>query len=374
MLRGRLLVALVFGLGLLPVGHAEAGPPWHKLVPFQRVDADPAKEYRVDEDHGPWMILVTSFDGEEAEQQAHDLALDLRRHHRLQAYVHRRTFDFTQPVAGLGVDRYGNPKRMRHQSSAKVDQYAVLVGNFRSPEDPRLEESLEKIHGLTPESMKGPRKSTMQKALVRHIKDAWAVNSSAQKARGPLAGAFATRNPLWPDEVQLTSGLDSFVIALNKKLEYSLLKNKRRYSVRVATFRGEGTWKQQEIADYERGKEFKGKLVQAEMDAHELLLALREEGVEAYEFHDRHESIVTIGGFDSLGEVSPEGKLLSYHPAVQKVVDRYSANRQSLPGQLAGLVPKTKALEGRKISFDPVAVPVVVPRQSLGASYARSSD
>ena len=45
----------------------------------------------------------------------------------------------------------------------------------------------------------------------------------------------------------------------------------------------------------------RSKLEEAAYNAHLLVVALRKQGVEAYEFHDRHESLVTIGSFDSVG-------------------------------------------------------------------------
>ena len=44
---------------------ATADPPWAKLVPFKKVDADPGRNYELEEQHGPWMILAASFVGHE---------------------------------------------------------------------------------------------------------------------------------------------------------------------------------------------------------------------------------------------------------------------------------------------------------------------
>ena len=37
---------------------AVAAPPWATLVPFKKIDADPSKNYELEEKHGPWMIMA----------------------------------------------------------------------------------------------------------------------------------------------------------------------------------------------------------------------------------------------------------------------------------------------------------------------------
>ena len=74
-----------------------------------------------------------------------------------------------------------------------------------------------------------------------------------------------------------------------------------------------------------------------------LTVALRTRGVEAYEFHDRHESIVTVGSFDSVGQPRVDGKT-EINPAVHQVMAMYGATRQPIPGQGSlGLQPREHA-------------------------------
>ena len=63
---GRPLFATCLTVCLL-AGNAIAEPPWAKLVPFKKIDADPSKTYELEEKHGPWMIMVASFVGPTAE-------------------------------------------------------------------------------------------------------------------------------------------------------------------------------------------------------------------------------------------------------------------------------------------------------------------
>ena len=107
------------------------------------------------------------------------------------------------------------------------------------------------------------------------------------------------------------------------------------------------------------------KLEDAEVKAHELTKLLRKKGVEAYEFHDRYESIVTIGSFDSIGAKQPDGSI-ELDPAVHRLMKEYGPAKETLPGQAGlGLIPRS--LNG--ISFDIQPVPVQVPRTSIAAAY-----
>ena len=51
---------------------------------------------------------------------------------------------------------------------------------------------------------------------------------------------------------------------------------------------------------------------------------LRSQGVEAYQFHDRYRSLVTIGSFEQLGRELPDGRF-EYTPEIRAVMKKYSA-------------------------------------------------
>ena len=112
------------------------------------------------------------------------------------------------------------------------------------------------------------------------------------------------------------------------------------------------------------------RLEEAALKAHKLTQALRAKGFEAYEFHDRHQSVVTIGGFDSVGEPRADGKT-EINPAVHQMMETFSATRTGLQlggQQVAGLQPKTFG----GIPCDAQPIPVLVPKRSLGADYVRN--
>jgi hypothetical protein len=95
-------------------------------------------------------------------------------------------------------------------------------------------------------------------------------------------------------------------------------------------------------------------------------MALRKRGIEAYEYHDRTSSIVTIGSFRSDGTPRPDGTK-EINPAMLKVIQDYGPARKNLPGQgVQGLKPRQ--LEG--IPFDVQPLPIEVPRASSPSGIA----
>ncbi len=353
--------------GWLAVSTVMAAPPWETLLPFKRVEADPNKSYVLTQEHGPWLILAASFSGDIAEQQAKELVLELRSKFGMAAYIHRQTYDFTQPVEGIGFDEEGNRKLMRYRTAARYDSYAVLVGDFPSVEDPNLAKTLDKIKHAFPQCLdlqKRPKSAQRFAGLRNWYRQ---INEDPEKRqKGPMGHAFATRNPLLPAEYFVAGGLDKFIVDMNKDLEYSLLKCKGKYTVRVATFRGQGTMNLKQMNTMEVSDE----LDKAAEKAHKLTVALRKQGVEAYEFHDRHESVVTIGSFDSIGTPRPDGKI-DINPAIYQIMQTYGADRTPLPGLGGQLALRPKSLAG--ITFDAQPLPVETPRPSIGAAYSNGN-
>lgn len=349
--------------GMCAASWVDAAPPWQALVPFKKVDADPNKEYRLTENDGPWLIMCRSFAGDTAEQDARALVMELRQRFKLKSYLHCQEYDFTKAEIGKGYDKYGKPKVMKPVNGNKFEEFAVLVGDFDSAEDPKVEATLEQIKFARPQCLD-------IKAGQGQSQRFWGLRIITRQqvdktdGKGPMRMAFLTRNPMLPVEYFAPKGIDPMIKNLNKGLEYSLLKNPAAYSVRIATFRGTVRTTVRE-KDFEKAsKEMKySKLEEGEQLAHKLVLALRAQGVEAYEFHDLHESMVTVGSFDSVGEARPDGKT-EINPAMHRVIETYKA-QSSQPG--------LNTLTAQKIAgvtLDIQPMPVVVPKESVGAAYA----
>lgn len=370
-----LVTTLIFSWNLA-TALVHAGSPFASLIPFGKSPAPSNGSYELTKEQGPWLILAASFfDGENAEKQADSLVRELRTKHKLAAYVHRQAYDFTAPESNR-LNARGELARVKYANVDKYDAIAVLVGDFRSVDDPTLEKTLEKIKYLKPECLDIQKHQDSKQAFagIRQIYRSISSNP-AKNQRGPMGSAFATRNPLLPDEYFTAKGVDEFVAKLNRGVEYSLLDNPGRFTVRVATFRGATSINQREIAELERSSKFTDKLEVAADKAHRLTVALRKQKVEAYEFHDRTESIVTIGSFESEGSpaVDKNGQPLrdgsiEINPQMLQIIQRYKAVQTQLPGrQLVGMQPRT--LGG--VAFDVQPIPIQVPRRSLAADYTR---
>ena len=318
----QLVACLTTGL-LLSVGgsqQAMAESLWRQLIPQKKVSADPQGDYTLTERHGPWLVMATTFSGDEGHDQARELVLELRKRYSLTAFVHRMSFDHSGPAPGRGIDRYGAPLRTRYARDGKVTEHAVLVGGFATADDPGLQQLLKRVKELRPKSLveRSPQESAQSFAQLREYQNRIRESRTKQGRRGPLGRAFVTRNPLLPKEYFVPKGVDKFVAKLNDGIEYSLLNCPGKYSVKVATFRGRSAL-QTSQGNSQLGKGSSGEehpLAQAAANAHRLTVALRMlgaeqgEGWEAYEFHDRFESYVTVGSFDKVTRRLPNGRVV----------------------------------------------------------------
>ncbi len=345
--------------------NAMAGPNWRSLIPFEpRVEYDARKEYKVHQGNGPWMILAASFSGPRGLSQAQSLLKELRTRYNVQAYMHQRNFDFNEQLAGKGFAKgTQQPPRMMYRRHGVSRQYVILVGNFATEKDAEVDQVLEKLKYAWPKSLEiGEEEGTAQNlAKLRELQRVAHTNDDRRR-RGPMVAAFLTRNPLLPKEYFNPKGINSFVYSLNKDIEHSLLKNRGRFTVKVASFRGASSLSSNFLASTGPTD----KLHRAANTAHKLATALRAKGVEAYEFHDRHESIVTIGSFDRVGDTMPDGHT-ELMPAVYQLMSQFSAERKRVKGGKIGLAPRS--LGG--IPFDVQPVPIEVPKTSVVNDYSR---
>jgi hypothetical protein len=355
------LVAVALGVGDL----ATAAPPWSSLFAPSNVEADPNKTYPLRQEHGPWMILASTFCGPNAEAQANELALELRKRYKLNAYVHKVRLDL-KDAPGRGVDRFGRPLKMRYQRGTEIEEYAVLVGHFQTVDDPEAQKTLQKIKRAQPACLQ-PKdgKSTSQSLAEWRL---WQERlAKGEKTKGPMGHAMITANPLLPTDYFNPKGVDEFVLDINRDVPYSLLDCPGRYTVQVARFSGHVSFDPEKIRAAKSGQEIQSKLAEAGEKAEKLTEALRLKGYEAYTFHERYASIVTVGSFDSLGFQGPDGSFVP-NPKVKAIIERFEAKPINIPGQPPGL-RKPEQLVG--LFFDACPTPIEVPRRSISAAYSR---
>ena len=377
-----------------------AEPLWQQLMPRKQVAADPSADYTLQAEQGPWLILAASFSGEQGKKQAHDLVLDLRKNHGLNAYYWGMTFKLSEANLGRGVDAHGAPIRRRYKQDSQKVEHAVLVNEFPTVDDPEAQRLLEKIKQLEPESLApvDGKQSAQSLATVRQFHNYIRQKMGKKSTKGPLGHAFVVRNPLLPRDYFVPQSIDPEIAKWNQGLDHSLLKCPGRYSIKVATFRGrssfQGAGDEKQPAGTRKAAD-DDPLVVGARNAHLLAVALREKGWEAYEFHDRHESYVTVGSFDQVERQQIDGRV-SPTREVQIIINTFGA--KSANNIFGKASTETKLQEQRRkqqfqrmmsknrgqvmqgfhpksfvgIPFDIQPQAVKVPRRSISADYARN--
>jgi hypothetical protein len=383
---------------------------WKKLIPVSHVEEIHPPSVTLTPDNGPWLIIAESFSGDAAEKQARDLADELRAA-GLNAYVHDRPFDFSEKNPGRGLDEYGAPVRKRYQREAD-HQWAVLVGDFNSIEDPAAQATLERVKSMPSKVLAITEDDASGLDQMKQFTSNVVDKLGRRKERGPMAMAFFTRNPLLPREYFVPKGVDDFVASMNRDVEYSLLDCPGRYTVQIATFRGQTTLQTSTAREEDPASRFgfkwkKGKsdpLVEAAENAHLLTEELRKKGIEAYEFHNRTESTVCVGAFEQVALRGVNGQPVP-SPEVQQIIVKFGAaydtpadpltgddirrTRQAEEmknqftqmlsnhdGQVAsGLNPKhVKIMRGKRVEriipIDIYPTAIEVPRRSISGAYA----
>jgi hypothetical protein len=365
-------LALAAGMLALSATITLAASPWDKLLSTNRVDADPQKPYLLGEDNGPWMIMASTFSGDTAPQRSHDLVLELRKKYKLPAYVYERKLDLGK-AEGKGVNRFGEPLKMKYNRGSELREIAVVVGNYPTVDDPAARETLRQIKHLQPETLnpKAAKQSNGDLAgwVAGYRWFAQTISGSDEKrSLGPMGHAFIVTNPLLPKEYFAPKGVDSFVLRLNEGLEFSLLNCPGKYTVRVAHFTGAAEIKQDKVKEIQEGRaQLKSRLGVAAENAHRLAAGLRKQGYEAYEFHDRNSSMVTIGHFASVGTPRADGGI-DVDPTIQTLVRVFTAANAGTRNHPEAVTPKH--LEGvTGVYFDVEPEAVEVPKRSLAADY-----
>jgi hypothetical protein len=327
---------------------------WLPTSWFTPAEVDGKAMHPLAERDGPWLVLATTFRGEGARDDARRLAQELRRVHKLKAYTHEKSFDYTGTQPGLGLNPDGSPKKMRYANAENVVEVAVLVGDFATVDDARGQKILAKVKSLRPEALTGNSGKSQSFSDFRKM-----VGLERNTTKPPMHLAFMIPNPLLPEEFFSRQQVDRFVLDMNADVSDSLLDCPGLYSVRVATFTGSGTFDQKAIAAGEKDVELEGRLVQAAEKAHRLTVALRKAGWEAWEYHDRESSIVCVGSLDTKTVPGPQGTA-TVHPEIVRIVRELGPD----PTRLATGVVLPRTIDGVMLDVQPA--PIQVPRAPQG--------
>ncbi len=273
------------------------------------IEAVRGKRYGLTKRHGPWMIMVASFntppeyertEGMSPREAADQLVYELRLK-GIPAY----TFAQQEQDATLTtVDRRTNEER-----AAKTRSWAggicVLAGNYPTSNDKVAQRTLKFIKAFQPEFLRdvtaqgeaGPGE------LIKRTKSGGVYRVTPNR-RFPFSGAFMTVNPELTEEDLALRKHDPFILRLNSGSDYSLLTNPGQYTVVVATFQGKAELTSE--ATEKKVQPISSSLSEAADRAWQLCTALRraksygyDRDFDAWVFHDRYTSIVTVGSFKS---------------------------------------------------------------------------
>lgn len=365
----RSLLSLALATAVLATATADTPSLLRMFGRAPSVEADESKSYQLSEEDGPWMILASNFVGEGSRARAERLAFEIRKQLALPAFIYQEKFDFTGNLNS-------NPRsstRVRYANRYRYDAYAVLVGEYDSTEHPGIEGDLKRIRKATLPIFKDPGElaaETNRSNPVTTVKSFAnrLLNAATEKPAGPMSQAFVTRNPMLPEEYFAAPEVDSFVSQLNEDLDYSLLKCKGKYTVVVKTFQGTEV-----IVDGKSEKKFQPsgeRLDKFAAQAQRMTAKLRAQGVEAYQFHDRFRSLVTVGSFESLGRELPDGRF-EYASDIRAVMKKYSAFnvrpelKSQVPAGVQGIASNNVAM----IPFDVKPTPIAIPKSSKRSLY-----
>lgn len=339
---------------------------WLSHPAFGEIEAVRGKSYVLGKQHGPWMIMVASFrnvnedkrtDGLNAREAADELVYELRVK-GIPAYVYEQD----GAVGRINmIDRQGRSDTGIY--AARRGMIAVLAGNYKtiSPDNPHTKDG--KLAQKTLDYVK---------KLHPKVMDRGGRYRPTPGRPGPLSGAMLTVNPLLSPEEVLARKSDPLIAQLNSG-EHSLLQNRGRYTLVVKTFSGRSMTNLQNSTFDEIASKFDRKLEDnslntAAMQAWKLTQALRnaksigyDADFEAYVYHDRFQSMVTIGSFDSPDDPKLKHLAKMFQGKVKKNPvtgrDFLAAEVFTIPRN-----PKRNALPQASWVFDPQPKLFEVPR------------
>lgn len=267
------------------------------------------KRYKLSKIHGPWMIMVAAIrdvddedrrtQGMSAWEAADEIVFALRKD-GIPAYVYsqdEKMDEISSPSAGgTGSRRY----------IAQHGYISVMAGNFQSNSDKKAQEALEII------------KKKFNPTFLNDPKNGGILPRTPGRP-SPFSRAFLTVNPLWEGEVR-DSEEDNFITALNADQKYSLLQNKGKYTLIVATFHGSSVMQVgnnsavRAVGYFEKhfGKSLDGCAENAITLTEKLRNAKKygyDTNFDAWVFHDKYKSVVTVGSYDSTND--PEIRMLA---------------------------------------------------------------
>ena len=310
---------------------------------FGEIEAVKGKRYPLSKKHGPWMIMVAAIrdveedrrtkEGMSAWEAADQMVFELRKK-GIPAYTFALEEEMGQ-VASPSLSEAGSRRYV-----AQHGFVSVLAGNFKSNNDKNAVVVLNFI------------KKKFKAPFLSDEKNGGILPRTPGRP-SPLSRAFLTINPLWEGDVRTTT-VDDFIVDLNAGQKHSLLQNQGKYTLTIATFSGSsviqvGNEKSSGALNHFE-KSFGTSLDVCAENAMLLTDRMRnakkygyDTNFEAWVYHDKYRSTVTIGSFDSKDDprirtlMTQFGVKTSRHPQTgddMDVPEVFTVPRHPKPGRL----------------------------------------
>jgi hypothetical protein len=315
-----------------------------------RIDATKGRQYKLTKQHGPWMIMVASLSTPHAArkvdgmgpQEAADLLVYELRKKGIPAYTFKmdRVWESLQSRDRLGRDSI-------RQIRSQKESICVIAGNYKSQKDRVAQRTLDYIKRIKPSF--------------------WKEQGAFRPTPGqpsPLSGAFLSVNPLLSSKELAERKHDPLLLRLNSG-EYTIAENNGKYTLTIATFTGRsktgvGESRIQEIAQTFKVSETLDSAAERAWKVAKMLREGHFQGnqqgrtFEAYVFHDRYKSVVTVGSFETQNDprIAQLGKLFQAKTRMAANGRPFTIGESIL---IPGAVPEP-------VIFDPVPKLMKVPQ------------
>lgn len=299
----------------------------------------PANPFPLTPEAGQWLVCAAHFSGPDGFDLAVQSANELRTKHRLQSFIFNRGEKERQKQD----EEWEEYKKRMHGAPVRrrliriEDEYAVLIGGQKDFDAATA--MLAKVRAFPMPGLKA------QSGRSPFAEMFYATKTETKVAKvNPYSQALVVRNPTAPNDGPSRPKFDPLLPRLNENEEYSLLRNRRKYTLLVKDYSGAMVVQSGPTAGgggllgmLGLGGDKGDTLSAAAAQAHELARFLRMpgNGMEAYVLHTRKSSMVTVGGFDSPTD-----------PAILNVARSLDALRARQGGSdILGLIPNPLVME-----------------------------
>lgn len=337
---------------------------------------DQVIKYPLTEREGPWLIHIGSFRGDDAYDFAHRFAEETRTKHRYLTFVysmHER--DALQDREQLRQEQLkligsetiaGSTEKQKLRTVRVIKEYSVFVGNYPDMEKARVESV--KIKELPPPTSipsfgvhlyKEPTtKATSDPEAGQYgIFGMKATTRSEEGKRvdqsqgNPYRQSFVVRNPMLRDRPstvvkQNAAAFDPSWRELNAQERHSIFTCPKNWTLVVATCipPSEMIPMQNSVVQTSMnrpGKELGKGLELAADNARKIAELLRDggKGYDAYVFHTRHYSVVTVGAFEARNDPNME--------RAWTILRDFAATQNDGPFSMLLKVPQPMQIPGR---------------------------